>query len=125
MAIIDFSKIKAKDLPTKKETLNICGTMFDVTIYPMTGKARMEYWALDYQDEADERVRKRVILALEHGAKLSMEEILKLIDIDWDEAVNLSGKIFALTKEYENQLDDLKAAAEKNFQKDSGTDTQV
>ena len=125
MAVIDFDKIKAKESPSKKAKVNISGTIVELDIYPLTGMARMEYWSLDHQDQADERVRKRVILALTNGAKLSEYEAMQLISLDWSAALDLSGAIYQFTIDFELELEKVKAEAEKNFQKASGTDTQV
>ena len=125
MAVIDFSKIKAKDLPEKEEKINILGTIFKVKIKPLTGLARMEYWALDHQEEADERTRKRVISTLVHSAGFEEAEVFKLISVDWSAAIDLAGRIYKFTLDYESELDVLKAEAEKNFQAVSGTVTQA
>ena len=122
---IDFSKIKAKELPTKEEEINVLGTIHKVTIKPLTGVARMEYWALNHQDEADERTRKRILLALINGADLSETEVWQLISLDWEAALDLSGRIHAFTAEFEADLDKLKAEAEKNSKMASGTTTQA
>lgn len=120
---IDFSKIKAKELPTKEEEINVLGTLHKVTIKPLTGLARMEYWALNHQDEADERTRKRILLALVNGADFSETEVWQLVTLDWEAALDLSGKIHAFTAEFEADLDKLKAEAEKNLKLASGTVT--
>lgn len=124
MAIIDFSKIKAKELPKKEEQINVLGTIFKVKIKPLTGIARMEYWALDNQEEADERTRKRVFLTLINSAGFTEADVFKMISLDWSAAIDLTGRIYKFTLDYESELDVLKAEAEKNFQKDSQTDTQ-
>ena len=124
MAIIDFSKIKAKDLPEKEVNVNVLGTIFKVKIKPLTGIARMEYWALDHQEEADERTRKRVFSTLINSAEFTEADVSKLISLDWSAAIDLAGTIFRFTLEYEESLSKLKSEAEKNFQKDSQTDTQ-
>lgn len=121
--VIDFSKIKAKELPKKEEEINVLGTIHKVTIKPLTGVARMEYWALNHQDEADERTRKRILLALINGADFSETEVWQLISLDWEAALDLSGKIHAFTAEFESELDKLKAEAEKNSKMASGTTT--
>ena len=122
---IDFSKIKAKELPTREEEINVLGTIHKVTIKPLTGVARMEYWALNHQDEADERTRKRILLALVNGADFSETEVWQLISLDWEAALDLSGRIHAFTAEFEADLDKLKAEAEKNSKMASGTTTQA
>jgi hypothetical protein len=94
-----------------------------VTIKPLTGLARMEYWALNHQDEADERTRKRIMLALVNGADFSETEVWQLVTLDWEAALDLSGRIHAFTDEFERELDKFKAEAEKNSKMAHGTIT--
>lgn len=125
MAVIDFTKIKAKETPNKMEKVNVMGTVFEVRIYPLTGRARMEYWALDHQDEADERARKRIMLALVNGAKMDEVEAFKFIELDWSAALELAGSIYKFTLDFEMEVEEFKKVAEKNLPKASGTGTQA
>ena len=127
---IDFSKLKPRELPTKKVELNILGIRQEIEIHPMTGKDRLSFWATDYIGDTTEQyaidvVNRRTRLALTTGAGLSEEDAEKLIELDWDAALDLVSQVNLMTREFDEALVEEKEHAEKNSPAADSTVTQA
>ncbi len=122
---IDFSKLKPRELPTKKVELNILGIKQEIEIHPMTGKDRLSFWATDYIGDTIDVVNRRTRLALTTGAGLSEEDAEKLIELDWDAALDLVSQVNLMTREFDEALVEEKEHAEKNSPAADSTVTQV
>ena len=119
--MIDLSKVKARELPKKTVEVNILGTKQEHEITVLSGESRIRTWSLDYTQNPDESTLKRVKICLGGGAGLSEDEIVQLISLDWDAAVQLCGEIMLFTREFESKLATEKAGAEKNSAADVST----
>ena len=122
---IDFSKLKPRELPTKKVELNILGIKQEIEIHPMTGKDRLSFWATDYIGDTIDVVNRRTRLALTTGACLSEEDAEKLIELDWDAALDLVSQVNLMTREFDEALVEEKEHAEKNSPAADSTVTQA
>nr|DAP68156.1 MAG TPA: hypothetical protein [Caudoviricetes sp.] len=122
---IDFSKLKPRELPTKKVELNILGIKQEIEIHPMTGKDRLSFWATDFIGDAIDVVNRRTRLALTTGASLSEEDAEKLIELDWDAALDLVAQVKLMTNEFDEALVEEKEHAEKNSPAADSTVTQA
>lgn len=123
--MLDLSDIPAYKLPEKTEKIKICGIEKEVTFKPLVGEKRLEMWALFRSDKKEETelLLDRIYLACMDGVGMTDKETAKLIDLDWEAALDLAGRVIAFTNEFEKSRKAEEEKAEKNSDPEGGTIT--
>ena len=115
--MIDLSKLKALELPTREIEVDIIGEKQTtvITALPMTVAVRISTMADIRKDDPDlptEVIR----MVLEHGAKeISAADIDMLLDMDYPAAAKIAAEIRDLTGTFNKE----KSKAKKEFEKNS------
>lgn len=123
--MIDLEKITPKQFLRETVDVNILGVIQKQEIKNLTGEPRLRYWALSFSERNDEATKERVMIALVSGAGLTPENAVRLIELDWDAATSLAGKVHLLTKKMDDAIEAEKIAAEKNLNPEASTDTAI
>lgn len=112
---LDLSNIPAREIPEKKDKITILGVEKDVTYKPLTGANRLNLWSTFRNDgKGYEATIERVYIVLEHAVGMEKEDISRLIELDWEAALDLTGRCIMFTNEFEDSVNKETAAAEKN-----------
>lgn len=114
--MIDLSKLKALELPTKEIEIEILGEKQTtvITALPMTAAVKISTMA--EIDKKDPNLPTNVIrLVLELGAKeIAKEDIDMLLDMDYPAAAKIAAEIRDLTGTFNSEKSKTKKEFEKN-----------
>ena len=123
--MLDLSDIPAYKLPEKTEKIKICGIEKEVTFKPLVGKKRLEVWTSfrNNKKEEIELTLDRIYIACMDGVGMTDEETARLIDLDWEAALDLTGRVIVFSVEFEKSRKAEEEKAEKNSAPEGGTIT--
>lgn len=123
--MLDLSDIPAYKLPEKTEKIKICGIEKEVTFKPLVGKKRLEVWTSfrNNKKEEIELTLDRIYIACMDGVGMTDEETSRLIELDWEAALDLTGRVIVFSVEFEKSRKAEEEKAEKNSDPEGGTIT--
>lgn len=123
--MLDLSNIPAYKLPEKTEKIKICKIEKEVTFKPLVGKKRLEVWTTfrNNKKEEIELTLDRIYIACMDGVGMTDEETSRLIELDWEAALDLTGRVIVFTNKFEDSRKAEEKKAEKNSDPEGGTIT--